>query len=124
MKLNKITTSAVVRSKNYRFMTATDIVAVGRRIESRIMVTSMTPLDVLIRMANRWKPKIIYSRHFVTYGAVKVKLTGLTVSEQYGLLWSRLGDWKLASKIQNRFNAQFRQEKRTAVWFQAGKVVT
>lgn len=111
-------------SKNARFMSDKDVALLTRQIKKRFCITSMTPPEVLLKVANRWKPKVVMTRHFIICGSVRVRMTGLTASQQYAKLWAALGDWQKASKLQDKFNKQFPLLKRAAIWEQPGKVVT
>lgn len=111
---------AIVRTHpNARFMDEATVVNEARKLDQRC-VTSMTPKP---HKMVKWKPVVVCSRHYIAIGALRIKLTGLTMAEQYALLWAKVGCWKKANKLQAQFNKQFPSGKRVRMW-EAGRVVT
>lgn len=109
----------IVRSHpNVRFMDEATVVEQAHQLDKRC-VTSMTPKP---HKMIKWKPVVVISRHYIAIGCVRLRMTGLTLAEQYAALWSKTGCWKKADKLQRRFNAQFTKDKRLSFW-KAGRVV-
>ena len=54
------------------------------------------------------RPKLRFTRHYLHYGSRSVRLTGITLSRQYGRLIDFFkGDWQTANRVQTMFNKQF-----------------